>query len=366
MKIVHVETGRHLYGGAQQVLYLITGLSEYGVESVLVCPPDSEVAPAARRQGVAVVELSCRGDLDLRFAWRLRQVLAAERPDIVHCHSRRGADVMGGQAAAMLGIPAIVSRRVDNPEPKFLAAMRYRPFRRVVAISQAIADVLVSAGLDPHKLVVIRSAVDADRFAEPVDRPRIRQRYELSPDDVAIVSAGQFIPRKGQRYLLEAIARLKDRYPQLRALLFGRGPLEADLKRRSTELGLDTHVRFPGFRADLDAELAAFDLLVHTALAEGLGVITLEAQAAGLPVVAFNAGGVGEVVAHEETGLLVPPRDVERLSEAIAELVDDSARRDRYAKAARARAREQFSVQPMVMGHLRLYESVLTCLKPSP
>jgi hypothetical protein len=142
MKIVHVETGRHFYGGAQQVIWLIEGLAARGIENLLVCPPDSEIDKIARSASIPVQNLGCSGDLDLKFAWRLAKLAGSAKPDVVHCHSRRGADFLGGHALALKGIPAVLSRRVDHTEPGFLAKWRYRPFRKVIAISENIAAVL--------------------------------------------------------------------------------------------------------------------------------------------------------------------------------------------------------------------------------
>lgn len=359
MKVLHVETGRHLYGGAQQVLYITKGLSERGVDNVLVCPPGSDIAVAANAAGINTVELPCRGDLDVKFVWRLRQVMAELNPDLVHCHSRRGADFLGGQAAAMLGIPAVVSRRVDNVESRFVAGLRYRRFRRVIAISQAIANVLIEAGLDRRKLVVIRSAVDVERFAEAPNRDVLRREFGIGSKQIAVACAAQLIPRKGQMDLLAAVARLQPSHSELRVVLFGQGRDERRLRDLRDELGLGTSVQFAGFRDDLDSYLGAFDLLVHPALTEGLGVVALKAQAAGVPVIASAAGGLAEVVVDGKTGLLVPPSDDKRLADAMTKLIDDSALRDRYAKAARDHARAQFSVEPMVAAHLRLYETLL-------
>lgn len=359
MKTLHVETGRHLYGGPQQVLYLLSALRDEGVGATLVCPPESAIAAAARDQAIDVRELDCGGDLDLRFVWRLRALLRELQPDIVHCHSRRGADMLGGQAAAMESIPAIVSRRVDNPESGLLASLRYRKFARVVAISNAIRDVLIDAGVRPERIEVIRSTVDTTRFAHGRSREAMLEEFGLPNDALVVASGAQFIERKGHRYLLEAIAALQASMPRLRVLLFGKGPLEAELRLLSERLGLSACVQFPGFRDDLDDFLGAFDLLVHTALAEGLGVITLKAAAAGLPVVAFAAGGVTEAVADGQTGVLVPPGDCDALAAALARLLNDNERREAYARNSRQHA-AQFSIAAMVAAHLRLYRAVVT------
>lgn len=359
MKSLHVETGRHFYGGPQQVLYLLEGLVHRGEDAVLVCPPDSEIADIARQRRLKVIAIPCSGDLDLRFAWRLRQVLGAESPSIVHCHSRRGADFLGGQAAAMAGVPAVVSRRVDNPDSRIAARLRYRRFERIVAISQAIELELERSGVDASRIVRIHSAVDIDRLRQPPDRDELCGAFGLSPADEVIVSAAQLIPRKGQRYLLDALAILRQSRPRIRALLFGRGPEKAALKAQTRELGLNDVVSFCGFRDDLDHWLGGFDLLVHTALAEGLGVIALKAQAAGLPVVAFKAGGLPEIIRHEENGTLVTPGNANGLAEAMAALLDDSDMRGRYALNALENVRKRFSIDAMVEAHQALYRDVV-------
>ena len=359
MKVVHVETGRHLYGGGQQVLWLIEGLNRRNTRNVLVCASGSTLAHAADDAGIEVINLSCRGDLDLGFARRLRAALHDQQPDLVHCHSRRGADFLGGLAARRAGVPAVVSRRVDNREPGWLARLRFRPYTKIIAISGAIASVLRAAGLDDDRLTVIRSAVDASRFDAPPDFAAFRREFGLQPGDSVLFCVAQFIDRKGHRYLLEVMSKLLPRYPRLRLILFGQGPLEAELRSLATNLGLGGTLRFAGYREDLDSYLGCADVLVHPALAEGLGVVALKAAAAAVPVIAFAAGGLCEAVAHNETGLLLPPRDVSALATGIASLLDDEGRRRQLGVQGRLRMQREFSVDTMVTQHLALYRSIL-------
>jgi len=213
MKILHVETGRQLYGGPQQVIYLIAALSERGHDSTLVCPPASGIDAVARAAGIRVQNLFCAGDLDLPFAYRLTQYLQSTQPDLVHCHSRRGADMLGGLAASFADVPAIVSRRVDNAEMRLMAVLRYRPFRKIIAISEAIAVVLRDHDIDAERIEVIRSAVNTERFAAEIDRDAFRAEFAIPDDACVIAAAGQLIPRKGHRYLLQAIADLTSSHP---------------------------------------------------------------------------------------------------------------------------------------------------------
>lgn len=358
MKILHVETGRHFLGGPQQVIYLINALRERGHDNTLVCPPDSGIDGMARQAGIRVQNLFCAGDLDFPFAYRLVQYLKDTRPDIVHCHSRRGADIWGGLAANLAHIPAVVSRRVDNTEIRVLATLRYRPFRKVIAISKAIAAALRDNGVEDERVVVIRSAVDVGAFGE-ADCAAFRSEFGLGAGDFVVAAAGQLIPRKGHQYLLQAVASLRQRYPQLRLIIFGEGYLNNQLRAQATSLGLTDAAQFAGFRDDIDSFAGCFDLFAHPALAEGLGVAALKAAAAGVPVVGFNAGGMAETVADGKTGLLVAPEDTDALAAAIAQLIDDPELRAQFGAAGRERMQKEFSIATMADQHIELYESLL-------
>ena len=359
MKILHVETGRQLLGGPQQVVYLMRGLVDRGHDCTLVCPPGSGVDGAARQQGIPVRSLFCAGDIDLPFAYRLAQFIKDSKPDLVHCHSRRGADVLGGLAASFADVPAVVSRRVDNTEMRVLAAIRYRPFEKIIAISEAVAAALRNVGIEDDRIVIIRSAVDAAPFDRPYGRAEIEAAFGIRPEEFAIAAAGQLIERKGHRYLIDAVAALKESQGPFKLVIFGSGELEDDLREQVTRLGVGKIVQFAGYREDLDSMLGCFDLLVHPALAEGLGVVTLKAQAASVPVVGFRAGGIPESVIDGETGMLVPPEDVAALTGAMATLMTDDERRATLGRNGKARMQAEFSIDTMVDRHVELYESIL-------
>jgi glycosyltransferase involved in cell wall biosynthesis len=359
VKILHVETGRHFLGGPQQVIYLINALRERGHDNTLVCPPGSGIDGVARLAGIRVQNLFCAGDLDLPFAYRLSQFLKENVPDIVHCHSRRGADLLGGIAASYAEIPAVVSRRVDNTEIRILATLRYKPFRKIIAISDAIAKVLRDHEVEEERIAVIRSAVDADAFAREPDCDAFRKEFGIDPDVFTIASAGQLIPRKGHRFLLQAAAELKRSHAPFRLMIFGEGYLNYQLRAQAAAYGLGGIVQFPGFRDDLDDFIGCFDLFVHPALSEGLGVAALKAAAAGVPVVGFNAGGLSEAVLHGETGLLVTSENADELQKAIATMIDDPPLRRKMSIAGRERMQKEFSIATMADKHITLYESVL-------
>lgn len=357
MKVLHVEAGKHLYGGARQVAFILEGLHSRGVRNVLACPTGSDIAAAAA-PFATVVPMAMKGDADLALAGRLAALIREHRPDVVHLHSRRGADLWGGIAARLTGVPCVLSRRVDNPEPRWLVALKYRLYDHVITISEGIREVLLGEGLAPDKVTCVRSALDATPWLVPVDRAAFCREFDLPADALTIAMAAQLIPRKGHRYLLEALPPLLAGFPALHVLLFGKGPLEAGLRSEIAARGLADRVRLAGFRDDLPRWLGGVDVLAHPADMEGLGIALLQASAAGVPIVTSRAGGLPEAVADGVTGLLTPPGDVAALGSALRRLLADPALRRQLGDAGRARILAEFSIDAMVAGNLAVYRQV--------
>jgi glycosyltransferase involved in cell wall biosynthesis len=358
MKILHVEAGRHYYGGARQVAYIIEGLAARGIANVLACPLNGDIGTAVDSLA-RVVRMPMRGDHDIGMAWRLAKLIRAERPDIVHLHSRRGADIWGAIAARLTGTPCVLSRRVDNPESRWQVALKYRLYDHVITISEGIREVLLAQGLAPQRVTCVRSAVDATPYLAPVDRDAFRREFGLPDATVVVGMVAQLIPRKGHRYLMDAVAALRDDYSGLRVLLFGKGPLRAELEAEVTRRNLGGLIHFAGFRDDLPQWLGGLDILAHPADMEGLGVSLLQASAAAVPIIASRAGGLPEAVVHQTTGLLIPPGDVTALTAALRRLLDDASLRQRLGEAGRARVLNEFGVESMIAGNLAIYRAIL-------
>jgi len=358
MKILHVEAGKHYYGGARQVAYIIEGLAARGVSNVLACPIGADIADAVR--GTAQVhQIAMGGDADIGMIWRLMRLIRAERPDLVHLHSRRGADLWGGIAARLTGTPCVLSRRVDNPEARWQVALKYRLYDHVITISEGIRRVLLQEGVPPQQVSCVRSAVDAAPYLAPVNRDTFLREFDFPSDAIVIGMVAQLIPRKGHRYLIEAVNLLRRDYANLRVLLFGKGPLQAELMQDIAKHGLQDVIRLAGFRSDLPQWLGGLDILAHPADMEGLGVSLLQASAAAVPIVTSRAGGLPEAVEDGVTGLLIAPRDVAGLRSALQRLLVDAALRHRLGAAGRARILREFSIDAMVDGNLAIYRKVL-------
>ena len=365
MSVIHLETGRHLYGGALQVLYLAQGLEERGIKSVLMVPRGSEIAAAAHKRWLRVEEFPYRGEADLAAATRMLWRFSRRDVEIVHLHSRRGADTLGGLAGTLVRAPVVLTRRVDNREVDWLVGAKYALYRRVVAISGAIRDVLTEQGVPPGKISLVPSAVDASNWLSPENTALRDREFELPPGHPAAAMVAQFVPRKGHWVLVHALGILKVHGHTPNVVLFGRGPTRDRVAALAAAAGVRDQIRFAGFRNDLHRWLGSFDFCVHPALKEGLGVAALQAGAAGIPVVGARAGGIPEVVVDGETGLLCPPSDAGALAAAIERLLKDREAAREMGARARARIESRFSVDAMVEGNLKVYREMIAARRRS-
>ena len=324
----------------------------------MVCPPGSALSTVLDPDRVAIKTLPVGGDHDAVFGYRLARWLAEEQPDLLHVHSRRGADIWGGLAARHSGVPAVLTRRVDNPEPMVLGGLKYRMYERVIAISEEIRARLHTSGVPNSLIHLVHSAIDPAACQPIWSRAQFQAAFGLADIELVVVCVAQLIPRKGQRVLLEAWQAVLEGCPRARLILFGRGPDEDELRELARRKGIADSVQFAGFRADLLTYLGRADVLVHPALQEGLGVCLLEAQAAGLPVVASRAGGIPEAVADGVTGVLTQPGDAAELAAALVGVLLDAPRREALGVAGREYVAEHFSPSAMVSGNLAVYNDL--------
>ncbi len=358
MKILHIELGRHLYGGAKQVAYLIDGLAgSTEFEQHLICAAGSEVAKLHLRH-CSTHAIPYSGELDIRFPFRLGTHLAALQPDIIHIHSRRGADLWGAIAAGWTGIPAICTRRVDNPEKSF-NRLKYSRYKAVVSISQGVKQVVSQHCSSSVSQPIIHSAVDLKEYAHQPDKARFHAEFSIPANNKILANFAQLIPRKGQKDLIEAMVRVIKECPNVTCLLFGKGKQHDAYQEQINNLGLAPHVRLCGFTEDVPRILPNIDLLVHPAHAEGLGVILLQAGACRLPVVSCPSGGIPEIIRHNETGFLVPAGEPARLASQINEVLSNPEIAKQTGEALYTHVKQHFSVQSMASAYAELYHSLL-------
>ncbi len=379
MKVLHLDIGTEWRGGQQQVLYLTRGLEERGIVSVVATTQGSPLAQRLRQQDLPALELPATPIFAPKLGRALHQILADRSWNVLHAHTAH-AHTLGFLAFRMP--PArpfhrpsfVVARRVDFvPSRDPLTRLKYtNAGQTIVCVSEAIRQILLTYGVPPDSLRVVRDGVQLPGTSQPgdplpseLDPQRARQerrdlRGELGvPDDGLLLgNIAQLVEHKGHRYLLEAMPIIRREVPSAHLVILGSGDLEKELQRRAEQLSLNGSVTFAGFRPDAARYLPAMDLFVLSSVEEGLGTSTLDAQAAGVPVVVTRAGGCPETVLEGETGLLADPADPESLAAQATILLQDGARRARMGSAGRRHIAEAFTADRMVEETLATYREL--------
>ena len=224
----------------------------------------------------------------------------------------------------------------------------------VVANSNAVRlDVLDQEKLSPSKVRVIHNGLPSTAFEG------CRVATSSGPGKPRIVCVANFRGYKGHSYLLEALALLKNSGQDTSLLLVGDGFLEPEIRETVRRHQLD--VVFSGSTSNVRPLLQSADIFVLPSLEEGFSNALLEAMAVGLPIVATDVGGNGEAL--KETGLLVRPKDIMALANAITSLIEDPARAAGLGQSARERAQSEFKAEMMASQYIDLFHDLLSARK---
>ncbi|MDX9975458.1 MAG: glycosyltransferase family 4 protein [FCB group bacterium] len=355
MNILHIDEQTGWRGGEQQAHYLIAGLARHGHWNFLAGRRGSPFL-AHGDPNMVRIEAPFAGELDLFTAFKLARAIRNHEIDIIHAHTSH-AHTHACLARAIAGRGrVVVSRRVDfEPKRNVFNRWKYRAPDRVVAISERIGEVLRAFGVRPPQLVVVHSAIDPMRFdVSPLPRAELG-----IPEDVPVLgNVAALVGHKDHATLIAAMPHVLRKIPNLRLVVAGEGELRPAIEAQIAELGVGHAVTLLGYRKDVPHILRALDAFVLSSKLEGLGTSVLDAMVCGLPVVATAGGGIPEMITHEECGLLAPPQEPEALAEAIVRVFQDPGLADRMGKNARQRVLEHFTVDRMVEGNLRVYESL--------
>ncbi len=357
---LHVDTARTWRGGQNQVLVTLMGLRALGHRTMLVAHAAGELRQRAR-EGLDLVPLAPKTEMDLAAAWRLSRLIRQLGPDVVHAHDPHGV-AMAALALSMSTQPSkpplIAARRVDfRLRGSALSRWKYRQVDCFICASEAIRQMLIADGVEADRAVTVHEGIDLGRV-DAAPRLNLHEEFWLPHQAPLVGNVAALVPHKGQRHLVEAAALAVREVPDARFVIAGEGELRAALERQIKDRHLEKHVLLAGFRPDVLSLHKAFDIFVLSSVTEGLGTSLLDAMACGKPIVATTAGGIPEVVVDGETGILVPPRDPEAMARAIVTLLTDDALRRRMGEAGLARVRERFSAERMVQDTLEVYGRV--------
>jgi glycosyltransferase involved in cell wall biosynthesis len=299
---------------------------------------------------------------------KLGAYVKRENIRIVHSTDRPRDAVYAVSLAKLTGAKSIVHVHVAWSDG-YSAPAKWgvRNADAVFSISRFVTETVVATGTPRERIHTILNCVDASRWDPGIDGTGIRRELGIPSEAPLLASVSRLFGQKGQRELLQAVARVRTEIPNVRLLIVGADAVEVhggsftmELKTLAGELGIADSVIFTGERADIAQIMAACDVFSMPSLEEPFGLVFLEAMAMRRPVVAINDGGTPEVVEHGQSGLLAPPRDIDALARNIVTLLKDPEFRARLGAYGRARVLEYFNAQRMARDAGEAYEAVLS------
>ena len=389
MKVLRVIARLNVGGPARHVVLLECGLRARGYATLLVHgavgPGEASLEYSAAGANLRAIKLPGLGPRisalsDARAFIELLRITFREAPDIIHTHTAK-AGTLGRLSAAIFNLTRRATRRalvvhtfhghVLTGYFGRLASMAVRTAERALAtITDCVVtiapeqrrDIVERFRIAPaERVVVVPLGLDLDRLLALSPAPSgLRQRLGIAANDIVVGYIGRFVRIKDLETLVAAFAAARREAPGAWLLMAGDGPLHGEVEAAAQRAGVADRVRCIGWVDDLAEFYGAIDICALSSLNEGTPVALIEAMAAGRPVVATAVGGVPDVVDHNRTGLLVPPRAPADLGRAIAQLANDAPKRSSMGAAARADIAERFTVRRLVDDIDRLYKTRLS------
>jgi glycosyltransferase involved in cell wall biosynthesis len=294
----------------------------------------------------------------------LTRILQAENPDVIHSNDLPTHQIIS-DAARKLGVPRLCHHRFPFPGSGIDWLNKFGAERHLF-VSRALMDEMCaeSSRLAAVPCEVVHDGLPLPQVPDAEQRRSARQKLDLPGDSAVALIAGQVIERKGVADLIRAWSLLSPAARAAGALivvgddLAGQGAYRLEMEELAHKL--DVQARFVGFRKDVPEWLTAVDFAVVPSHVEPLGNATLEAMSFALPVLGSRVGGIPEMVVHEQTGLLVPPRDPPALAAALERLLLDADLRLSLGQAGRRRCEECFSLEAHTRAVLRQYTAALS------
>jgi glycosyltransferase involved in cell wall biosynthesis len=384
-KVLHVTNYLDFSGQQENTLYTVSNLNQERFEGHLAAnlsKVDRKIDNVLARRAESIPHIKLHDLPHVRYkpnpifdTWALIdmiRLMRAERYHIVHTHASK-VGLLGRIAAKLSGVPIIIYSvhgwSFQYPLiPKFICDF----FLWLEKIASKITDhyvtvnrVLLEDGIrlhlgKPQQFSVVRSGMNLDRFLNvEIDPQELRASLGIPPTGPIVGTVMLFYRRKSPESIVKIAPDILKKVPDTSFLLVGDGEMMPTVRSLVQELGLEDRVIITGFRKDPHKLMALMDVFVHPALVEILPRVIVQAQATGTSVVSTRLGGIPEVIRDGETGFLVPPGDLQALSETVIRLLKNPGLRRDVGQAARKAISADYTVEAMVKSIEDIYYQLI-------
>ncbi|MCX7174782.1 MAG: glycosyltransferase family 4 protein [Proteobacteria bacterium] len=345
-RLIFSESSPNLGGQELQLLQQMLALKERGIAVRLLCRKDSSIERLARERDLETMAVPFRNSLHLPSIAAVAGLIRGWRPDAIVSHSGHDANNCAVAARLAGNRPRLIRVRTYQAGPSH--AWTYNVLADLTLVpSAALRDnLLANRGIRPERIHVLYPGIDFDLVSKQSQHPlpaQLQARLAVLPRR-RLVHAAMLRPEKGHLLMLEILAALRDRFPDLAYVVAGEGQMRAAIESRAAELGLHDRVALLGMVEHVPALLRQAEIIVMPSSYEPLGMSQIEALVLGIPVVASRTGGIPETLEHQRSGLLVEPGDATAWVDALAWALDHPGEMVGMAKSGRDFVRSRFSV----------------------
>jgi glycosyltransferase involved in cell wall biosynthesis len=367
-RILYVHGIGSIGGAERDLIALLSRLDRRIWHPAIACPGTGPLRRVALAQDVPTYPVNLPpwrkgSSLVSRYAAvrLLRKLLTDVQPALIHVNDLWWVPHTVRAVAGMSHRIPIIAHVRQETHPKKVSQYTLDRVDYVVTVSHQVEQGVLTGGVSSNRVRTHYSGVDCLAMVSSAGNHDIRVQHGVPCEALLIGTIANLLPLKGYEVMLDALPAILAAMPMVHYLIIGGGGAEycARLKAITMERGIADRIHFTGFQDSVGSYLAALDLYVHPSLKEAFGLAVVEAMAMGKAVVATTTGGVPEVVAQGETGLLVPPGDAESLAAAVVSLLKDTVRREQMGLCGRARVQERFSLDASVAQMEQLYGEVL-------
>lgn len=369
VKVLQVIEDYQGIAGAEKVVYdLLHNIDagKYQQHAAIIGEPRDDSLFANR--GFSIEYVPRPSGFSPKLVKQLRQIFRERQIDIAHGHLMRMNSHVA-MATWLSGIPGVgtihgIMKEEETPVGRIYTRMAAAFNKRTVVVSETVRKQFVSIyKANEKKTLTINNAFDEPRVAIPPEIQKVdsfRANFQCNNKSPIIAAIGNIREVKGYKYLIDALSELKSSYPNICLLIAGADSNDYanELKAQVESLGLTENVRFLGLYREVAIVLAVADVYVCSSLHEGFSLTTVEAMAAGLPVIATRCGGPQDIIIDGETGFLTPVANSFALAETMKQLLNDGERARKMGEAGKKRAFECFSMDAFVQRHQLLYSEL--------
>lgn len=362
LRILQLITDLEIGGAPFMVRDLALGLhadNRFDVHVACLAPP-GHVARELNSRGVTTHCLNAKSPWDFRVFYRLAALITRFQPNILHCHLLH-ANVVGRLIGSALNVRHIIAtvHTAERQKLWHLTAenLTCRLSRLTVCVSPSVRDHLkLHAHISDRYLKTIHNGIDTQKFinATPADLTQ----FNLSKNIPTLIFVGRLDPVKSVDQIIQAVSQLNQQNHPCQLLIVGDGPERMSLEKLTNNLNLTDRVKFAGMKTDVPSLLKAADLFIQPSKTEGLPLVTLEAMAAGIPIVASRTAGIIDLLDHQKSALLTPPGNQNSLTHSIQQLLTNPTQAQKLSRTAQQHVLKNFSSQAMFHAYTDLYQNL--------